>query len=131
MHNFFFGRVIHGLGKGTNFGFPTVNIELIDSALHIENGVYAVTVHVGNRSFQGMLYVGTRPTLNLLEQTIEIHIFQFNENIYNHQISFQILHKIRDEIKFDSIEKLIHQLHQDRNMVYDYLSSICFNSSRL
>jgi riboflavin kinase/FMN adenylyltransferase len=78
-----------------------------------------------------MLYVGTRPTLDLQEPTIEIHILDFNEEIYNQQISFQILHKIRDEIQFDSVEKLIEQLHRDREMVYAYRSSMFFSSSKL
>ena len=126
-----FGKIVHGLGKGTQFGFPTINIELIDKELQIENGVYAVTVTVNNQSHNGMLYVGTRPTLNLHERSIEIHILDFKEDIYHQQIFFHILHKIRDEMKFNSIEELIQQLHRDRNMVYDYLSSICFNSSIL
>jgi riboflavin kinase/FMN adenylyltransferase len=117
-----FGKVVHGLGKGAGFGFPTVNIELVNNTLRVENGVYAVTITVDNRQFKGMLYAGTRPTLNLMEQTIEVHIFQFNENIYNQQIYFQILHKIRDEIKFNSIEELIKQLHQDQQTVYNFFS---------
>jgi riboflavin kinase/FMN adenylyltransferase len=115
-----FGTVVHGLGKGAQFGFPTVNIELIDKELQIDNGVYAVTVSVNNQWYNGMLYVGTRPTLNLHERSIEIHILDFNEDIYHQQIIFQILHKIRDEMKFSSTEELILQLHQDRNMVYRF-----------
>ena len=127
MHQKFFGTVIHGLGRGKDFGFPTVNIKLIDNNLHIDNGVYVVAVIIyrdGARpvstSFNGMLYVGTRPTLDLQETTIEIHILDFNEDIYNQQISFQILHKIRDEIQFENVDKLIEQLHRDREMVYEY-----------
>jgi riboflavin kinase/FMN adenylyltransferase len=67
-----------------------------------------------------MLYVGTRPTLDLQETTIEIHILDFNEDLYNEQISFQILCKIRDEIQFKSIDKLIEQLYRDKEMVYKY-----------
>ena len=115
-----FGTVIHGLGKGKDFGFPTVNIKLIDNSLQIAHGVYAVIVTVNSQNFQGMLYVGTRPTLNLHETTIEAHIFDFNEDIYNHQISFQILQKIRNEIHFKNIEELITQLHQDKEAIYNY-----------
>ncbi|MCL2313601.1 MAG: riboflavin kinase [Firmicutes bacterium] len=132
------GTVVHGLGKGKELGFPTVNIRLNDSNLHIENGVYAtsLTIFWSNNSrvssaHFGMLYVGTRPTFQLQTPTIEIHIFNFNENLYNQQISFNILHKIRNEISFSSVEKLVEQLHQDKKMVYDYLSSIFFNSSKL
>ena len=124
MHQKFFGTVIHGLGRGKDFGFPTVNIKLIDNSLHIENGVYAVVVTICRgkarltpTTFNGMLYVGTRPTLDLQETTIEIHILDFHEDIYDRQISFQILHKIRDEIRFENVDGLIEQLHRDREMV--------------
>jgi len=120
MHQKFFGTVIHGLGRGKDFGFPTINIKLIDNNLHIENGVYVAAVTINNLVFKGMLYVGTRPTLDLQETTIEIHILDFHEDIYDQQISFQILHKIRDEIQFESVDKLVEQLHRDREMVYKY-----------
>jgi len=127
MYEKIFGTVIHGFGRGKEFGFPTVNIKLIDNDLRIESGVYVVTVFVCrdvarnvSTTFNGMLYVGTRPTFDLQETTIEIHILDFNEVIYNQQISFQILHKIRDEIRFENVDELIGQLHRDREMVYGY-----------
>jgi riboflavin kinase/FMN adenylyltransferase len=122
MHHFFFGTVIRGLGKGKDFGFPTANIKLNDSELCIEKGVYAVSVNIDNQLYKGMLYAGTRPTLEMQEITIEIHILEFNKDIYNQHISCQILHKIRDEINFNSIEKLIEQLHQDKEKVYNFFN---------
>ena len=129
MQNIFFGTVVHGLGKGKEFGFPTCNIKLNNNDLCIENGVYAVkidicrdAIHRVSTSYNGMLYVGTRPTLNMQETSIEIHVFDFEEDIYNQQISFQILHKIRDEIRFESTAKLIEQLHQDKEMVYRFFN---------
>jgi len=127
MYEKIFGTVVHGLGRGKDFGFPTVNIKLTNNELHIENGVYVVSItlyrdvaHDVPITFKGMLYVGTRPTLNLQETTIEIHILDFNEDIYDQQIFFQILHKIRDEIQFENIDALIEQLHRDKEIVYDY-----------
>ena len=137
MQNIFFGTVVHGLGKGKEFGFPTCNIRLNNNDLCIENGVYAVKInicrdamvgccrdamHCVSTTYYGMLYVGTRPTLNRQETSIEIHIFDFNEDVYNQRISFQILHKIRDEIRFESTAKLIEQLHQDKEMVYRFFN---------
>jgi len=129
MHEKIFGTVVHGLGRGKDFGFPTVNIRLIDNDLHIENGVYVVEVALCrdkaclvSTPYNGMLYVGTRPTLDLQEITIEIHILDFSEDVYNQQIFFQILHKIRDEIQFENINALIEQLHQDKEMVYKYFA---------
>jgi len=127
MHDKIFGTVIHGLGRGKDFGFPTVNIRLIDSNLHMENGVYVVLVNICSgvarnvpTAYKGMLYVGTRPTLDLQETTIEIHLLDFNEDIYNQQISFQILHKIRNEVRFKNVNDLVEQLHRDKKMVYNY-----------
>ena len=115
-----FGTVVTGLGRGKEFGFPTVNIKLNNSELYIEKGVYVVIITIDNQLYKGMLYVGTRPTLALKDMTIEIHILDFDKEIYNEQISFQILQKIRDEIHFSSIEKLVEQLHRDREMVNKY-----------
>ena len=130
MHEKIFGTVVRGLGRGKEFGFPTVNIKLVDNDLHIGNGAYVAVITINNRIFNGMLYVGTRPTLGLQETTIEIHILDFKEEIYNQPISFQILHKIRDEIRFENVNALVEQLHRDKKMVYGYLSSISFNSSK-
>jgi len=127
MHEKIFGTVIHGLGRGKDFGFPTINIKLIDNKLNVKNGVYVVRGTLCrdeacpvSTPFNGMLYIGTRPTLDLQEPTIEIHILDFNEDIYNRQISFKILHKIRDEIQFKNTDALIKQLHQDKKTVYEY-----------
>jgi riboflavin kinase/FMN adenylyltransferase len=120
MQKKYFGTVVKGLGNGKKFGFPTINIKLINNELEIDNGVYATLANIHNQAVKGMLYVGTRPTLDLSEKTIEIHLFDYDKNIYDEQISFQILHKIRDEIKFETSELLIQQLHRDREMVYVY-----------
>jgi len=122
MQKKYFGIVIHGEGRGRNLGFPTINIELIDSDLDIKNGVYCVRIDIHPQIYNGMLYVGTRPTFNMQKTTIEIHIFDFNEEIYDQQISFQILHKIRNEIHFKCTEELIKQLHQDKKIVYNYFN---------
>jgi len=130
MQEKYFGVVVHGQGKGKDFGFPTINIRLINSILNVENGVYAVRIGICRdvtrnlpTMHNGMLYVGTRPTFNMQKTTIEIHIFDFNENIYHRQISFQILQKFRHEIQFESTDKLIEQLHRDKETVYKYFQS--------
>jgi riboflavin kinase/FMN adenylyltransferase len=124
MQIFFSGIVTKGLGKGNTFGFPTINIKLINNELCVETGIYAVVVTIHNKAIKGMLYAGTRPTLDMQETTIEIHLLDFEENIYNQQISFQILQKIREEIKFENIEHLIEQLHQDKKMVYGFFQTL-------
>ncbi|MDR2971880.1 MAG: riboflavin kinase [Bacteroidales bacterium] len=120
----FSGTVVHGLGKGKEFGFPTANIKLNNNELSIEKGVYAVVVNIDNQQYYGMLYVGTRPTFHLQEITIEIYFFEFNEDVYDKQISFQIVQKIRDEIQFQSTDDLIKQLHYDKEMVYIFFKHL-------
>jgi len=123
MQNQFIGTVVHGLGKGKELGFPTINIKLIDNILDIDTGVYATKVNIHNHSYNGMLYVGTRPTFNLSEITVEIHIFDFNGNLYDSQIHFQILQKIRNEIRFENVDQLMKQLYHDKEMVYKYFQN--------
>ena len=120
----FSGKVIHGLKKGRGFGFPTANILLDDSDLVIDKGVYAVDVFLDNVIYQGMLYVGNRPTLAMNTLSIEIHIFDFNETIYDKKLQFIILKKIRNEIKFDTTEQLITQLNIDKYEIKSFFSCL-------
>lgn len=107
------GIVGHGLHNGERFGFPTANVFLHES-IELDKGVYAVRVCVDGQALKGMLYVGTRPTLNLNDITLEINIFDFNEDIYGKEIMFSIVQKIRSEQKFSSINELIQQLERDK-----------------
>ncbi len=115
------GIVIHGLQNGRKFGFPTANVQL-EKAPKIDKGVYAVKLEVLGKPFKGMLYVGTRPTLNLCELSFEINILDFNRDIYDQILSFNIVEKIRDEIRFDNTTSLIEQLRLDRKAVRAVLS---------
>lgn len=110
------GIVIHGLQNGRKFGFPTANIQL-DHTTNITKGVYAVMLEVLGQTYKGMLYVGTRPTLNLNELSFEIHILDFHKNIYDERLSFDIVKQIRNEQRFDSTTSLINQLKMDRKAV--------------
>lgn len=119
----FFGTVIHGLHNGESFGFPTANIQL-DTPQDIDLGVYAVTLQVDQQHLNGMMYVGTRPTLNLTELSLEIHLFDFDGDIYGKSVSFTIIDKIRDEVRFNSTDELIQQLHLDKQAAIQRLNPI-------
>lgn len=119
----FFGTVIHGLHNGESFGFPTANIQL-ENPEDIELGVYAVTLQVDQLSLKGMMYVGTRPTLNLSELSLEIHLFDFKGDLYGKSVSFIIVDKIRDEERFNSTDELIQQLYLDKQAAIQLLNSI-------
>lgn len=122
--SWYHGTVIHGLGNGRRFGFPTANTLLTETP-DIEKGVYAVFVklekHSGAEVMKGMLYVGTRPTLHLSELTFEIHILDFDDDIYDTDISFRIMEKIRNEEHFNTTDALIEQLQKDKEMVREVL----------
>lgn len=113
----FSGRVIHGLQNGHQFGFPTANIVLDSTEITIENGVFAVKVRVKDQLFNGMLYVGTRPTLHLSTTSIEINIYNFNDDIYGENIEFEIIKKIREEKRFESKDALVEQMKKDRDEI--------------
>lgn len=117
----FQGEVTHGLQNGRKFGFPTANI-LVENNIHLDNGVYAVHVLLDNTTYGGMLYVGTRPTLNLNGISVEINIFNFNTDIYGKKIAFEIVKKIREEVKFSSTDELTKQLQKDKEEALQYVS---------
>lgn len=114
------GVVTRGNQKGRTWGFPTVNVMDILPNFLLDKGVYAAQVLIGERWLNAMLYAGTRPTLHLTAPTIEIHIFDFAADLYDQQLTFQVLQKVRDEQQFDSVQQLIEQLKRDEQTIRHY-----------
>ena len=109
------GKVIKGDGIGRALGFPTANIRPAeDYKLIPADGIYAVHVRVENENYSGMLYIGTRPTLDKTERNIEVNIFEFDKDIYDKNIRVTFRKRIRDDIRFSSKEELSRQLGNDR-----------------
>ncbi len=120
------GKVIEGKQLGRKLGFPTANIETFDNhKLVPSDGVYAVFVRTGGKIFKGMLNVGIRPTVNYNadHKSIEVHIFDFEYDIYNSEITLYFVMKIRDEQKFSGIDELHKQLVKDRISALSILSN--------
>ena len=111
------GRVVRGLQNGRTFGFPTINIALEEHCSVEESGVFAVELLLNGKDYKGMLYIGTRPTLSLQDKTLEINIFDFDQDCYDAEVKFKIGRKIRSEQKFASVEELISQLKKDKNEI--------------
>ena len=111
------GRVARGLQNGRRFGFPTINIVLDDHCSVEDSGVFAVELILLGKSYKGMLYIGTRPTLSLQDKTLEINIFDFDEDCYDAEVKFKIGRKIRSEEKFASVNDLINQLKKDKDEI--------------
>ena len=119
------GEVIKGNQLGRTIGFPTANIQVEDTTKIIPgNGVYLVKIYHKNSLLIGVMNIGTRPTVSdKTENRIEIHIFDFNEDLYGQQLEVEVLKKVRDEKKFDSIEQLSQQIEQDTLFARQYFSS--------
>ena len=112
------GKVVQGNNLGRTIGFPTANIFVNESYKLIpHNGVYAVTVSVKNQKYKGMMNIGIRPTVEGRTRTIEVNILDFNTEIYNEEIKIEFQRKIRDEVKFASIDDLKAQLKLDEAFV--------------
>jgi riboflavin kinase/FMN adenylyltransferase len=121
------GTVTSGEGIGKTLGFPTANV-LPDEAdkLIPGDGVYCVSVEVdGNgKKYNGMLNIGNRPTFKNLKRSIEVNIFNFNENIYGNKIIVAFYKKIRDEIKFENVQALVNQIKEDKKLAEKYFNEI-------
>ena len=117
------GTVVEGEKIGRKLGFPTANIKIKeDYKLIPANGVYAVKVNVDEKLYSGMLNIGVRPTVKGDEVTIEVNIFNFNDQIYNKPIRIEFFEKIRNEIKFNELVDLQQQLNNDKQKVLQLFS---------
>lgn len=121
------GTVVEGQKLGRKIQFPTANIETSDPHKIIPGyGVYAVNVLVEGKAYEGMLNIGTRPTINnnADHRSIEVHIFDFDQDIYQKQLELKFLAKVREEQKFGSIDGLRSQLEQDKLDVRHLLKNL-------
>ncbi|MFN6374446.1 MAG: bifunctional riboflavin kinase/FAD synthetase [Chitinophagia bacterium] len=120
------GIVVEGDRLGRTLGYPTANLAITDSDKLIpSSGVYAVAVHLeekGNqRHFKGMMNIGYRPTVNGKERRIEVHIFDFDEEIYSKRLTVELLAYTRKEMKFSGLDALKEQLNTDKNNIMQLL----------
>ncbi|MDR2011235.1 MAG: riboflavin biosynthesis protein RibF [Bacteroidales bacterium] len=115
------GIIEHGYKIGRKLGFPTANLGGIDKDKLIPaNGVYIAEVEINDDWYPAMLNIGTRPTFNGTEKTIEFHVLNYNGDMYDERVTVKFVKKIREERKFDDADKLISQLHQDREITQKY-----------
>jgi riboflavin kinase/FMN adenylyltransferase len=110
------GEVVKGRMLGRTIGFPTANLSLSEFKMIPRVGVYAVEVDILGKKYPGMLNIGFRPTVEkaLLHKTIEVHIINFEGDLYDKEITITFAARLRDEQKFDNIEALKTQLAKDK-----------------
>ena len=118
------GKVVSGDHRGRSLGFPTANLKLLGTHMAIPAfGVYAGSVKVGKQRYDAMVNVGDNPTFANQETRLEVHLFNFDGNLYGQEIRVELWLRIRGEKKFSSLEKLIRQLQEDEKMVKSLLAS--------
>lgn len=116
------GTVISGKGLGKDLEFPTANLCIEEEYKLIpKNGVYVVKSWINNNEVFGMMNIGTNPTVEGKFQSIEIHFFNFDKDIYDQKIKIELLKRLRDEKKFESIDALKTQLLSDKSISLAYI----------
>lgn len=119
------GTIIKGRGLGKQLQFPTANIDIQESYKLIpKNGVYVVKCTLESKLFFGMMNIGTNPTVNGTKQSVEVHLFDFKDDIYDKIIKIELIERLRDEQKFESLELLTTQLQLDENNAKNILQRL-------
>ncbi len=123
-YNYFLtGSIIQGKQLGRTIGFPTANLKIEENYKLIpQNGVYIVKSIIDGQNVFGMMNIGFNPTVDGQKQSIEIHYFDFNADLYNQKISVSILQRIRSEQKFESVDLLKEQLEKDKKTALAFLN---------
>lgn len=125
------GSVVHGDKRGKKIGYPTANIQPENTKKVIpKKGVYAVWIRVNSEYYEGMMNIGTRPTFDGESETLEVHIFNFDEDIYGKKVQVQFADRIRDEQPFAGIDELKQQLSKDSERAKNLLKKISPNIAK-
>jgi len=109
------GEVIHGAGRGKKINFPTANIDYPDQKVIPANGIYACWATLGEERFMGATNAGFNPTFTPERKTasVEAYLLDFDRDIYGEHLKLEFVARLRDELKFDSVDALVEQMHRD------------------
>jgi len=117
------GTIVEGKGLGKGFGYPTANLHIEEEYKLIpKKGVYVVRANIDEIPYFGMMSIGTNPTVGGKEVTIETYFFMLNKDLYGRRLQIELLTRIRDEKKFDSVEALKIAMKQDEAFCERYIS---------
>ena len=123
-HYILHGTVVHGDKRGGTIGFPTANIHVDQTKKVVpRKGVYAVWIRVDGEYYPAMMNIGKRPTFEGEDLTVEVHIFEFDQDIYGKEVQTQFVKRLRDEKKFSGIDELKNQLERDKSEAEKILKS--------
>lgn len=119
------GRIVKGKELGRKLEYPTANLHIKeDYKLIPKEGVYIVKSCIDSKTYFGMMNIGTNPTVNGTEQTIETHFFDASFNLYEKKIQIEMLKRIRDGKRFESIEALKNAMQEDEDFARDYINDM-------
>ncbi len=107
------GQVTTGAGRGLELGFPTANLEIDHKQALPAEGVYVTWAYIDGKAYQSMTNIGRRPTFGGNERTIETYILDYHGNLYGHKLKIDIVERLRDEKRFDTVEELKKQIAKD------------------
>lgn len=107
------GRVVAGTGRGAKLGFPTANLDISREQAIPPDGVYASWTVINGKIYQSMTNIGKCPTFGDFKRTVEVYIIGYNGSLYNQELKIDIIERLRDERKFDSVEALKKQIAED------------------
>jgi riboflavin kinase/FMN adenylyltransferase len=120
----FSGKVIKGKQIGRTIGFPTANIEIQEPLkLLPKNGVYIVKCLINNQVVNGIMNIGNRPTVNGTSQSIEVHLLNFDKDIYGIEITVKMIDFIRNEQKFENLDQLKSQIQKDKIQAVNFIKN--------
>lgn len=119
------GEVVRGKGLGKGLGYATANIFIKEKYKLIpENGVFVVQSKINGTRQNGMMNIGTNPTVGGVEQSIEVHFLDYNQDLYGQELQIEVLHRIRGEVNFGSIDNLKNAMQNDELYTRDYFNRI-------
>ncbi|MBN1191103.1 MAG: bifunctional riboflavin kinase/FAD synthetase [Dehalococcoidales bacterium] len=117
------GKVIHGKGRGTGLGFPTINLDILPGQAIPGDGVYATHAYLENQAYLSLTNIGANPTFGDIQRTVESFLLDYSDNLYQHEVKIEFLQKMRDEIKFANPDDLIRQIKEDIRLAMELFSA--------
>ena len=109
----FGGGVVTGAHRGTGLGFPTANLEVNPGQALPPDGVYVTWAYIDGHAYPSMTNIGQRPTFSNNERTVEVYVLDYQGNLYGHEMKIDLIDRLRDEKKFNSVEELKNQIAED------------------
>jgi len=117
------GNVVAGTGRGVELGFPTANLDISQEQALPADGVYAGWAYIDGKTYQAMTNIGRKPTFGSGDRTVETYAIDYNGDLYGRELKVDIIERLRDEKKFDSVEALKEQVAEDIRQGKAILSS--------